>query len=195
MGKIVTKSTELAHWHALVKEAQQSYGRNVAVELESYLVFLLQRFTCSPHIAGSVLAMDYLESHQTTGHMRDQKLREVGDKCLLFSGIFPERAAQSRVSVSYYVDLGRKSYQSLARIPNRSQSQANLYNDLEQKFVSLMDLLHCIREMGEESKSLSFAIAEELWQRVGSLHARRVLQRYKDQLHIKVDPDDEILLN
>lgn len=177
MGKILTEPSELAHWHALVKEAQQYYGCNVNVELESYLVFLLQRFTCSPHVADSVLAMDYLESHQTTGHMRDLKLREVGDKCLLFSGMFPERAAHFQVTVSYYVELGRKSYQSLAELPNRSQTQASLYSDLQHKFVALMDVLHCVRELGAADESLPIAIADELWRKVGSRHSLEVLRR------------------
>jgi len=109
--------------------------------------------------------------------------------------MFPERAAHCQVSVTYYVDLGRKSYQFLAELPNRSQSQTSLYSDLQQKFVSLMDLLHCIREIGEDNKSLPIAIADELWRRVGSRHALKVLQRYQNQLHIKVDPNDKILLN
>ena len=36
MGKIVTQPSELAHWHALVKEAQQHYGRNIE-NLNSYI--------------------------------------------------------------------------------------------------------------------------------------------------------------
>lgn len=195
MSRILTEPTETAQWYALLKEAQTFYGMPIPVELESYLVFLLQRFTCSPQLASSVLALEYLESQRVQGRLRDQKLREVGDKCLLFSGIFPERAINCHVSVSYFVDLGRKAYQYLAELPNSTPSQQQLFLNLYLQFVHLMDILQCIRELGNEQDTLPLPLAEDLWRKVGSRHALKVLQHYSRDSPNLIDPRKKFLLN
>ena len=110
MESLVIQPSATAQWHALVGEAEQACATRLGEELESYLVFLLMRYTESPEIANSVLALDYLHSMEAIGHLRETQLREVGDKCLLYSGLFPARAERRRVNSSYYVKLGMGAY-------------------------------------------------------------------------------------
>jgi len=51
MDKIVTYSTSTTQWQTLVTEASQACSITLSEDLESYLVFLLMRFTDSPQIA------------------------------------------------------------------------------------------------------------------------------------------------
>ena len=89
MSHLILQPTETAQWHTLVKEAENNSHLMLGEELESYLVFLLVRFTAKPEIAKSVLGLDFLHCAQVTGYQKHDELREVGDKCLLIAGLSP----------------------------------------------------------------------------------------------------------
>jgi hypothetical protein len=93
------------------------------------------------------------------------RLRDVGDHCLLFSGMFPQLAERRLVRVSYFVNLGRSSYQQLSDRLDHSWSV--VYEHLSRAFVVLMDILHAMRELGGESILTPFQ-AMDLWQDTGS---------------------------
>ena len=113
MRKIELQPTSTAHWHHLVCEAEQQSHQHLGEEVQSYLVFLLQRFLSKPEIATRVLALDYLKSLRSVGQRQIEKLRDVGDICLLHAGFFPQRARRRSVSINYYVDLGVGAYYQL----------------------------------------------------------------------------------
>ncbi len=174
MKNFVVRANVTDEWVTLVNEAEAAAERSLDEDMESYLVFLLIRFTEKPELAGSVLALDYLRGMQLSGHLAQDQLREVGDKCLLYSGLFPERATRRRVQVSYFVDLGRGAYQQLAeRLGN---SAAELYQRLAAAFVSLMDILQAMRELGQPPQ-LDPLRAYELWRDTGSAQALKTLRR------------------
>ncbi len=167
-GSIVTAPTATSHWQKLVHEAQQTAGIELDEQLESYLVFLLMRFTGDVHMAARVMALDYLEGMLAAGRERHERLRDVGDHCLLVSGLFPRRAERRRVKVSYFVRLGRAAYADLgARL---EAGLAELYHDLARGFVALMDTLQAVRRMGAEP-ALEPLQALELWADTGSTEA------------------------
>lgn len=174
MSHLVLQPTITAQWHALVKDAESSYHLILDEDLESYLVFLLTRFTSKPEMAKSVLALEFLEGVQTNGRKKHDHLRDVGDKCLLIAGLFPGRANRRRVKISYFVQLGQSAYTSLAAISQQKISE--LYTAVGQSFVPLMDVLHVVREMSQQL--LTPIEAEELWSDVHSRHALTVLERY-----------------
>ena len=74
--------TITAQWHELVGEAQAICHCWLDQDLESYLVFLLMRFTSRPEMAATVLATEYLLSIQNHTHKQQDQLRDVGDQCL-----------------------------------------------------------------------------------------------------------------
>ncbi len=169
----ILSSHSTHEWHNLVNEAQQSAGIQLDEELESYLVFLLMRYTDKPEMAASVLALDYLEGANTLGQVRQDRMRDVGDQCLLYSGLFPERAERRRVRISYYVDLGRSAYHTAADATQQTLSQ--LFSSLASRFVHVMDTLQAMRGINGETPQLSPIMAFELWQDTGSKQARQNL--------------------
>lgn len=143
MGRIILHPTDMCQWHALVNEAEAVTQLILDEELESYLVFLLMRFAASSDWIESPVALDFLKSMQQKPIQVDS-LREVGDKSLLFSGLFPELAVKRHVGLNYYVEMGKAAYLTASEIEEKKSGQ--LYYHLSLNFVSLQNILHSIRE-------------------------------------------------
>jgi len=176
MTGIVLQPTVLAEWQALVKEAENSSRLVLTEDLESYLVFLLMRFINHPEMADSVLALEFLRSIEKSGARQKDELRNVGDKCLLFAGLFPGRAEKRHVEISYFVELGQQAYANLSAISQ--QKLADLYKELGEEFVRLMDVLQTIRESASNTFCLTPLQAVDLWADTGSHHALSVFRKY-----------------
>lgn len=182
MQSLILHPTSIAQWYTLLNDAQQTCAIHLQEDLECYLVFLLMRFTDKPAIASSVLGLDFLSGYQhIEGPHRHQLLKEVGDKCLLFSGLFPERAIKKRVKLSYFVKLGQTAYSTLS---NSLATQEALFTTLCHEFPKLMDVLHAMRE---NSTTIDLLQALELWHETGSQGAWK---RLCEATHaIPVGPD------
>ena len=168
MRKILNQPGNISQWQALVAEAAALSGVKLDEELESYLVFTLMRYLRRPEMTQRILALDFLEAFQQSHPQRSEALRDVGDQCLLFSGLFPRRAERRRVRVSYYVKLGRSAYQNLADSLNKT---ADLFARLAEEFIVAMDTLQAIRVLGQQTTGLLPAQAYELWQDTASRQA------------------------
>lgn len=184
MAKLVVKHST-AQWHELVQEAEGLNGVSLDEELESYLVFLLMRYTECTELAARVMAIEYLNSARCAGQERRERMRDIGDQCLLFSGLFPNRAERRRVRISYYVELGRGAYQSVSEVAQ--STMATMFSNLADSFVSMMDTLQAIRRLSTERDILDPLAAYELWHDTNSAAARRVLASVSDSVPVKVD--------
>jgi hypothetical protein len=165
MAQLILEPTPQAQWQALVHEAQTACDRHLDETLESYLVFLLMRFADKPHCTARIMAEDYLNSQLLHGEQRADRLRDVGDHCLLFSGLFPQLAERRLVRISYFVTIGQSSYQQLSAVLDRGWS--TVYRHLSEAFIVLMDVLHAMRGLGGDSV-LTPLQALDLWQETGS---------------------------
>ncbi|MBI3777294.1 MAG: hypothetical protein HY273_17440 [Gammaproteobacteria bacterium] len=174
MSDLLLEPTSTAQWRQLVTDAQSSARQRLDEELESYLVFLLMRFTHAPQVVMSIVALDYLECQLAHGKVRHERLREVGDRCLLFSGLFPQLAQRRHVSADYYVNIGQGAYAELSG--TLSHSVGSMYRHLAQGFVLLMDVLQNMRRLGSQQPLLDPLHALELWSRTGSRSAWTELQ-------------------
>lgn len=175
MSTIELQPTAAAHWHSLVTEAEQRAQHQLGEDVESYLVFLLQRFLSKPEIGTRVLAIDYLQGLLKSGQLQHAHLREVADVSLLHAGFFPLRARRLRVSISYYVKLGQGAYYQLHHhTPHR---QGDLYASLCTSFVKAMDVLQAMRTLDGEPL-LDALGAHELWAQTGSTQARQQLRQH-----------------
>jgi len=171
MKPLVLQPTEVAQWHALVSEAQVASHRNLEEGLESYLVFLLMRFAGRPELARKIMALEFLQA-QSEKSQKTDRLRDVGDQCLLFSGLFPKIAESRQVKVSYFVALGRSAYDQLASIVDRQSDQ--IYTRLAHTFVGIMDVLHAMRGLSGQP-ALDPLAAVELWAETGSQGAYHLI--------------------
>jgi hypothetical protein len=185
MSQLWLHPTSTAQWHALVNEAQQAAKTQLDETLESYLVFMLMRFMQQTRLAKSIVAIEFLESCLSNSQNARETLRDVGDQCLIFSGLFPHRAEKRRVKISYYVDVGRSAYHELSN--QLTDSAGELYHHLAHSFVSVMDILHSMRELNADNEQLSPLRAYELWQDTGSQHALRTLQQSSERVFVMDD--------
>ena len=173
MSDIVTGPTAAAQWQQLVQCAAAECEQRLEEELESYLVFLLMRFASKPQFADTILALEYLRSAMEEGRQQADRLRDVGDQCLLYAGLFPLRARRRLVRVHYYVDLGRSAYRQLAE--RVQQGWAQTFDRLADEFVGLRDVLQAMRELDRPGELDPLAL-HELWQQCGSRRAASQLQ-------------------
>ncbi|VAW53444.1 hypothetical protein MNBD_GAMMA06-701 [hydrothermal vent metagenome] len=162
--QFILDSSELSQWHTLVREAEQDFGCQLNETMQSYLVFTLMRFAKNPQLNAQALAIDYLNSHHLSNSLQSEQLRNIGDQCLLVSGLFPQSAEKRQVGVTYYVDLGRSAYHHISTVTQKGI--AELYLQLADSFVLLMDLLQTIRQY--TMPALQPIAAMDLWQQTGS---------------------------
>lgn len=165
MPRIHVEPTATAEWHTLVQAAGEACGTHLDESVEAYLVFMLMRFSGRTGIGRRALALELLQGLQNPEGPGAVRLRDTGDECLLVCGLFPQRARRRRVPFSYYVDLGRGAYDTLAR--SGAASDAEPFEALAEGFLRLMELLQAMRA-GDPAQRLGPLEAAELAQQTGS---------------------------
>lgn len=168
-------STPVQLWHELVTEAEKICDISLKEELESYLVFLLIRYTSSPEVVKQIISTEFLQGVQLSPSLRELALQNVGDKCLLVSGLFPTLAKKRFVKISYFVNLGQSSYATI------SKNQNDIYSLLSSQFVALMDILQSVKK----NPDLLPIDAYELWNETGSKRAFALLKNYSVHKTVK----------
>jgi hypothetical protein len=143
MKQLILHPTDISQWHALVNEAQAATRLILNENTESYLVFLLMRFAQGPKLVESVVALDFLESMRKPRQLQLELLRDVGDKSLLFCGLFPGLAERRHVSLSYFSDMGQAAYLTVGELQDSQTS--DLYFQLSAQFVTLQQILQAMR--------------------------------------------------
>jgi hypothetical protein len=156
MKDLILHPTDVSQWYALVNEAQASTHVALGESIESYLVFLLQRFIHTPQLAESIIALDFLESISSPSRQQIEKLRVVGDKSLLLCGLFPGITAKRNISVDYYAGMGQSAYLSVSELGKKPES--DLYLELSANFINLKNILQAMRCDFQQSKFSSSTI-------------------------------------
>src|SRR6185437_11353883 len=96
--KLLINSTSLALWYDIIHDAEHTCAIALKEEIEAYLVFLMMRYTARPEIVKQIMAADFLYSINLPRLAeRELGLQEVGDKCLIYSGLFPTVAEKRLV--------------------------------------------------------------------------------------------------
>jgi hypothetical protein len=178
--KLLTSVTPMALWHEIIHDAEATCAITLKQELESYLVLLLMRHIQHPEIAKKIIATELLQAIQTTSTKRQLILQEVGDTCLIFSGLFPKMAEKRLVKISYFVNIGRSAYAHISRKNN------DLYSLLAEQFVPLMDVLQSIRQYTQDIPDLLPFQAYDLWNETGSKRAFSALKQYTQGVPIRL---------
>ncbi len=153
MKPLILHPTDTCQWHALVNEAQASTNLVLNECTESYLVFLLMRFSQTTQLAESIIAVDFLNSMHTKGTRQIALLREVGDKSLLLCGLFPGIAERHHVKLDYFSDIGQAAYLSVGELQDEL---ADLYFQLSDQFLSLQKILQAMR--GEPRNKINASV-------------------------------------
>lgn len=143
MKQLILHPTDISQWHALVNEAQAATRLILNESTESYLVFLLMRFSQVSTLTESIVALDFLESMHKPRPLQMQLMRDVGDKSLLFCGLFPGIAERRHVSLNYFFELGQAAYLTLGELEEKES--AELYFQLSKQFATLQHILQSMR--------------------------------------------------
>jgi len=143
MNNLILHPTETSQWYALVNEAQATTRLVLNENTESYLVFLLMRFSQGPKLMESVIALDFLQSMNASGQRQVDLLRDVGDKSLLFCGLFPGIAERRQLSLSYFSDMGQSAYLTVGEL--QEKQSGDLYLQLSAQFVTMQNILQAMR--------------------------------------------------
>ena len=149
---------QLVLWQDLVHDGEQRAGLELGESVQSYLVFVLMRYLRDGALAAHVLALDWLAASEHTGRVRADALRDVGDRCLLIAGRFPELAERRRVSADYFASLGCGAYHGVAA--SAGAGYGALFAELAKAFHAMVRVLHALP--GKEAETLSLAWAEAL---------------------------------
>jgi hypothetical protein len=176
--KVIVNATSIGLWQEIICEAEAACATPLKAELEYYLAAMLIRYMNKPEIAKEVMASRFLESIKHSPKQRQFALQQVGDTCLLFSGLFPGMAEKRLVKISYFVNLGRSAYANISSTSN------DLYDLLTQEFVPLMDVLQSIRKHSTDYPELLPLQAYDLWQEANSQRALKVLKQYTNSQDI-----------
>lgn len=146
MTRILTDTAATALWHELIREAEHNGAAPLDEDAESYLVFLLMRHLRDAELGGRIIAVDYLEALQESPTPREQRLREVGDRCLLIAGLYPHQAQRRLVGLDYFLSLGAQAYGDLAGAARHAL--AEMYRRLASSFARLVRVLVEVRRLG-----------------------------------------------
>lgn len=174
MTEFIVEPTQQAFWHRLIREAETRSRCALDEQGESYLVFLLMRYLKRPDLVRSVLALQFFRAAAASGRQREIDMQDLGDKCLLYAGLFPGQASRRRVKLSYFVDMGQAAYGTVAE--GAAEGAASLYRSLAETFLSLASVLRAVRPddpMGEDR----YWQALKLWNDHTQRRTREALDR------------------
>lgn len=144
MPELILESSAAATWQRVLQEAAERVQRPLDEDCESYLVLTLLHYLGRPELVRSVLALQFLDALTEEGRFRRESLRDVGDQCLLYAGLFPGQTRRRRVSTRYFIDLGRTAYREVAE--GTPSALGGLYESLAGAFDDLARVLHALRD-------------------------------------------------
>lgn len=130
-------------WRQVLRESGARSGEQLNEEREAYLVFALLRHCQDAALLRRIMALEYLDAFEASGMQRVDALRDVGDRCLLLSGLYPSLAERRRVSLRYYIDIGQGAYSAVGELARRVYG--DLFAQLAEGFESMVRILAGIR--------------------------------------------------
>jgi hypothetical protein len=144
MTDLLTGNSATELWHALVRQGEERAHRRLDEDAEAYLVFTLMRHYRDVPLAHRTMALEWLAALDQAGRDRQDGLRDVGDRCLLLAGLYPQLAERRRVGLGYFVELGRGAYDQLA--DELRDALASMYRELAACFEDLVRVLLALRD-------------------------------------------------
>ena len=170
MNPSILHTRDTAHWRALVAAAEASVQSCLDDDLENYVVMLLLRFAAAGNETREPENTDELAGN----------LVEVGDRCLIISGLMPDQAITQGLPVRHFVETGRRAYQEAAH-----RSQNAIFHRLATRFVAIMDVLQVMRTLDEDVIAVDLFRVYDQWTETGSQYAYRLIRAATDALPVR----------
>ncbi|OGT47372.1 MAG: hypothetical protein A3F17_03755 [Gammaproteobacteria bacterium RIFCSPHIGHO2_12_FULL_41_15] len=144
--KIILQPTTTAEWYELIRESQHHIGLFFDDHVESYLILTLDKFIKEEIHNETPIAIEFLSSISMENSHANQKLRKIGDRCLILAGLFPEHAEKVNVSTTYFIDMGQQAYLTLADRA-RIKTDPKLFYKLGFQFIDIKSVLNTMRSL------------------------------------------------
>jgi len=168
----------------LLSRAIENQRASVQPFTELYLVNLLHEFLASEALYVQTedgtwqqkpLAFLWKEALEEAGPSRVRLLKRLGDTSLFISGFFPDSLARrsSLVDVDYYIAMGGRAYDAVAR----HALERSLWAELSDKFRLLVDILNEVSERTMASSEAGLLRLYERWLKTGSDRLANALVR------------------
>ena len=148
MNSSIARGAQAELWQALVHEAGVRLHAPLDETRESYLVFVLLRYQRDDTLLARTQALEWLTAQSQVGSLRADTLRDVGDRCLLIAGLYPQLAARRHVQVDYFVRMGRGAYLEVAEASRNAY--AALFEQLAKSYQDLVRTLRALRRWPQD---------------------------------------------
>ncbi len=162
---ILTYPNQTMAWYELVSDAEKKAGQKLQAELKNYLMLALMRTLKKPELFSGAVAFDYFFSTLTTGEIKKQSLRDLGDKCLILSGFFPKQSQKRCVEPDYFISLGSSAYLNLSEKLSKNKKTlelAKLFQLISLEFINMMVILLSAKMIDETEDVLNPLLIYEL---------------------------------
>ena len=168
----------------LLSRAIENQRASVQPFTELYLANLLHEFLASEALYVQAedgtwqqkpLAFLLKDALEEAGPSRVRLLKRLGDTSLFISGFFPDSLARrsSLVDVDYYIAMGGRAYDAVAR----HALERSLWAELSDKFRLLVDVLNEVSERTLASSEAGLLRLYERWLKTGSDRLANALVR------------------
>lgn len=177
---LVRRESALEFFKEQVEAAIERQRLRVSEWTAFYVVNLLARNVPAARATGlgpdEPLGVYLVRCLQEAGSQQRKGLREVGDASLFLAGFFADSLQRRLVDIDYYVSLGGYAYRRLAR--EESDAFSDVFEEMAEKFVPLVDVLSDISERAALSNTQDMLRLYERWARTGSPRNEDLLLRH-----------------
>lgn len=186
--QLITKVDAREFFQGAVQSALSNQHLTVSGETEVYLGNLLTSFIHAERLFDQTpdgvmikpLSHHYLEALEARSiPERISALRRLGDISLFISGLFAQSLNRSLVDIDYYISMGGNAYGYLSDANHRSTATAlkNVFAELSEKFIELMDVLSEVAESSNLGSNHDVLRLYEIWLKSGSRRAAEKLKQ------------------
>jgi len=137
-------------FYDIVKEASETTGYQLPLEIEAYVVMLLADKIDKPNFLPET---SFAESLLSLKQPYRLTAKELGDTCLFTVGVFPEYGKRKGLTQEYFSNIGRSSYDIAT-----SYLDDKLFSDLRDHFKFLSKFINvCVTNEKQFGTSLFLA--------------------------------------
>jgi hypothetical protein len=134
-----------------------------------------------------VIAELYAQYLSGTAANKHHTLKQMGDVCLMITGVFPDSLNKKIVDVDYYLGMGGTAYQHLSELQLTAISRT-LFKELSEKFKLFSEVLSEMSEKSGLQSNSNLLRVYEKWLQTGSERLKNVLGEHGIAAPIKIDP-------
>lgn len=150
-----------------------------------YVVNLLSRFMKTEelfswerdHYEEPALAELLSQALNSDMPARIRVLKKMGDTSLYIAGYFSDHIDSKLVDIDYYVSMGEGAYKNLSGIFTGEKTFSELYDELSEKFTSLVSVLSEVSNSGKIVSNKDLLRLYERWLKTGDKTVKEKLQK------------------